>query len=303
MTDKLLNVKFKGVNKFHYNFKNERCVLRIWRHCHSEPVHIHDFDELVIISSGSGIHIIDNERYPIIRGDVFVVCGNHRHGFINTKDLCVLNLLLRRDYLEKLTKEFSHLPGFNTLFVNEPRYRKNQKFKSKLHLNSRQLHKISELIDLIIKEQNCNLTDFNVVCERIFDLIIVFICRYYSKVENSNTKALLKISNAIDFMETNFGQPISVALLAKKSFMAESNFRHSFKKVTGLSPVDFLIKLRIQKATEIIDEHPDYNVTEVLVKTGFENSSYFTKKFKEIVGITPMAYLKEQRTLGKINEN
>ena len=298
--NRLRYIKNKGVYNLHYDFHDDRCVLVFNDKQRIEPVHIHDFDELAIISSGSGIHIIDDERYPIIRGDVFVVCGDHRHGFDDTRDLNINNFLFRRDYFEELKREFAHLPGFQALFVNEPLYRKNQKFKSKLHLNFRQFREISQLLNSTKREQEEARSGFSEAIERKFELLIINICRYYSEVEKPNPKALLRISTAIDFLEKHFGEPISISILAKKTYMSESNFRHIFKKITGLSPIDFLIRLRMEKATEIMANTPYINVTETAIKTGFENSAYFSKKFKEIIGITPMEHLKKQRELMEI---
>jgi len=298
--NRLRYVKNNDIYKLHYDFGNDKCALVISDNQRVEPVHIHDFYELVVISSGSAVHIIDDEKYPVIRGDVFVVRGDHRHGFDNTRDLCITNFLYRRDYFEELKKEFGHLPGFNALFVNEPLYRKNQKFKSKLHLSTRQFREVSQLLNSMKKEQEESRPGFSEAIERNFELLIINVCRYYSDVETPNSKALLRISTAIDFMESNFGQPVSISLLAKKTHMSESNFRHTFKKITGLSPIDFLIRLRIEKATEFMADTPGVNVTETSIRTGFENSAYFSKKFKEIIGITPMAYLKKQRELTEI---
>ena len=76
--------------------------------------------------------------------------------------------------------------------------------------------------------------------------------------------------------------------------MSESNFRYCFKKITGLSPIDFLVKLRIEKAVDFMVGNSDVNVTQTAMVTGFYDSAYFSKKFKKIVGITPMAFLKKQ---------
>ena len=298
--NRLRYVKNNDIYKLHYDFGNDKCALIIGCNQRAEPVHIHDFYELVVISGGAAVHIIDDEKYPVIRGDVFVVRGDHRHGFDNTKELSLVNFLFRRDYFEELKKEFGHLPGFNALFVNEPLYRKNQKFKSKLHLSTRQFREVSQLLNSMKKEQEESRPGFSEAIERNFELLIINVCRYYSDVETPNSKALLRISTAIDFMENNFGQPVSISLLAKKTYMSESNFRHTFKKITGLSPIDFLIRLRIEKATEFMADTPGVNVTETSIRTGFENSAYFSKKFKEIIGITPMAYLKKQRELTEI---
>lgn len=297
--NRLRYIENKGVYKLHYDFVDDKCALVTSDHQRIEPVHIHDFDELTIVSSGAGIHIIDDEKYPIIRGDIFIVRGDHRHGFDDTRDLSLTNFLFRRDYFEKLKKEFAHLPGFHALFVNEPIYRINQKFKSKLHLSFRQFREISQHMNSMKGEIEEGQAGFNEVIQKNLEILIVKLCRYYSEAETPNSKALLRISKAIDFMENNFDQSISISNLAKITFMSESSFRHTFKNITGLSPIDFLIRLRIEKATEFMTKKPYINVTETAMKTGFDDSSYFAKKFKKFIGITPMAYLKKQRAMGE----
>lgn len=49
---------------------------------HGGIPHTHeDFDEMVFVLSGSGIHVVDGEAHPIMRGDVFVLHGTHMHTF------------------------------------------------------------------------------------------------------------------------------------------------------------------------------------------------------------------------------
>ena len=96
-------------------------------------------------------------------------------------------------------------------------------------------------------------------------------------------------------MENNFTQPISTLFLSKKASMAPSSFRRSFKEITGLPPIDYLIRLRIEKAVEMMSKNSRIKVIDAAVNSGFENSAYFTRKFREIMKVTPMQYLKKQR--------
>ncbi len=293
--NELYYIKENGIHKLHYDFGESKCELFILLNQRVEPLHVHEFDELAVVFGGSAIHVIDDQEYPVVRGDVFVVGGNHKHTFVNLDNLNIANIIFRRDYFEDLKKEFADIPGFKALFVDEPLYRKNQKFKSKLHLNSSQLQEIMNLLNAINDEQADTLPGYNAAKERIFEFILIKICRDFSKEQTPKTKSLIRISKAIDFMESNYEQQITINLLARKTSMSESNFRYCFKKVTGLSPIDFLIKLRVEKAIDFMTVDSNVNVTETAMKTGFYDSAYFSKKFKKIVGITPMAFLKKQR--------
>jgi len=239
----------------------------------------------------------DQEILPLIRSDVFVLRGNHKHGYANTHHLHLVNVLYQRDYFESLKKDFLILPGFQALFVHEPQYRKKHKFKSKLHLNSQQLDKLSHLLNLMDQEQQDGWSGTGTLQERFFELIIINVCKFYSEVSSPQPQALLKISAAIDFMENNYSQEISTLLLSKKASLSESSFRHSFKDITGLPPIDYLIRLRIEKAAEMMAKDSNIRVIDASQQTGFYNSAYFTRKFKEIIGVTPMNYLKKQRKM------
>ena len=280
-----------------HKFSKDRCELVKLENQPKVPVHIHNFDELVFIFGGSAVHVVDDDNYPIIRGDVFVVHGNQKHGYSNSKHLNIVNILYERDYFESLKIKFANLLGFNALFVHEPLYREKQKFKSKLHLNSQQMHKVSKLLNLMIIEQKDEWVGTAASKECIFELIIIDVCKCFSELNLPRSKALLKISAAIDFIEQNFEKPISNELLSNISKMTQGSFRYSFKKITGLSPIDYVIRLRIEKSVDLMSKNSRMRVIDVAFQSGFENSAYFTRKFKELIGMTPMAYIKKQRTM------
>ncbi|MEA1981074.1 MAG: AraC family transcriptional regulator [candidate division Zixibacteria bacterium] len=125
--------------------------------------------------------------------------------------------------------------------------------------------------------------------------IIGDLCRYYHKTDSTKTKGLLKISSAIDYMEKHFAKNITIAKLSEISKMSETTFRRTFKKITGSAPIDYLIHIRIEKAAEVMREKPELNVVDICISSGFENCGYFARKFKEIIGVTPIQYLRKQR--------
>ncbi|WP_333500683.1 AraC family ligand binding domain-containing protein [Kluyvera genomosp. 2] len=63
------------------------------------PLHAHDFYEMVCVSSGSGMHVIDGISWPISRGSVFVVAPHEEHYFEKVEKLSLLNILIRPAFL------------------------------------------------------------------------------------------------------------------------------------------------------------------------------------------------------------
>ncbi len=281
----------------YWSAKIPRCYVQIEREQKALEIHTHEHNELVFVFGGSAIHEVDNETYPLIRGDVFALHGNHFHGFDETNNLHLKMVLYSDNLFNHLSKEFFELPGFQTLFVHEPRYRKNHKFKSRLHLNSEQLNSVARLFKQMEEEQDLKRPGYRSYIEHLFSMLIILVCRYYSETSSAKPKSLIRLSSAITFMEQNYSKPILMTELAEKVNLGVSTFRHSFKCLTGLAPKDYLIRLRIEEAAKLMSENNRVKVIDAAMSVGFDNSSYFSRKFKEIIGMTPIKFLKKQRTM------
>jgi len=134
------------------------------------PPHTHSFDEISIVLGGSAVHVVGKDQYPLMRGDVFVVHGNQIHSHIKLSNFHIFNIIYKRDFFEKITNELDGLPGFRTLFIHEPCFRKYHKFKAKLHLNPHQLNYIISIIDQMIEARKTS--------GRLYS------CRLFNKVTN-----------------------------------------------------------------------------------------------------------------------
>ena len=95
------------------------------------------------------------------------------------------------------------------------------------------------------------------------------------------------ISMTIDYMMKNYNRPIKIQELAHSMNMSSSNFTKHFKQATGMTPKDYLKKIRMKRAKTLLLAQ---NVTEVAYDLGYDNISYFIRLFKEEYGMTPKQY-------------
>ena len=94
-----------------------------------------------------------------------------------------------------------------------------------------------------------------------------------------------------DFIDEHFTENISVLEMSEIANMSVSGFSHHFKKILGLSPGQYLIRLKIGRAQKLLIG-TDKSITEISMELGYDNVSHFNNQFKKFVGTSPQNYRK-----------
>ena len=255
-------------------------------------LHEHDFHELVIIFDGEGTHYTADEKYHIRQGDVFLIKPGTGHAYENTRNLKLINVLYLPKRLNLPLYDLNNSPGYHAFFEVEPAMRKQHGFKSRLHLSSGKLEYIKKLINSMDKELNSQKPEALFMAVSYFMQIIGFIARSYTKTEVPEQINILYLSEVISYIETNYQRNITIANLAKKASMSEITLYRMFKKAFNISPVNYLISVRVSRAQEML-VNSKLNISEIARETGFSDSNYFSRTFKKLTGISPRSYRKQ----------
>jgi AraC-like DNA-binding protein len=102
------------------------------------------------------------------------------------------------------------------------------------------------------------------------------------------------VSEVIDFLTSRLSEPVTVAELAEHVAMSPSAFAHMFRDVTGMSPYQFVKRMRLDRARVLLVQD-QLTASEVSRKVGYANLSHFITEFKRHFGVTPRAYADAQR--------
>ena len=97
----------------------------------------------------------------------------------------------------------------------------------------------------------------------------------------------------INYISQNYGEKIQMQTLAEQFHLSYDYFQHRFKKMTGLSPQQFLIEKRLSAAAELLTEGR-LNCTEIAQRCGFSNSAQLSMLFRRRFGVAPLVYRREQ---------
>lgn len=104
-----------------------------------------------------------------------------------------------------------------------------------------------------------------------------------------------EIKKCLDFMEEHYGEKITLSEIADIVHLTPNYLCFCFKTHTGSSPFTVLNNIRIRKAVAYL-ENTDEKILKISSLCGFESISFFIKKFKEIMGVSPSEYRKQRRS-------
>ncbi len=106
------------------------------------------------------------------------------------------------------------------------------------------------------------------------------------------------ILRAVNFLEDRLKEDVSLEAVAAEAGLSRHHFCRLFKKYTGASPMQFLTRLRIEKAKDLF-MRTTMNVSMVALEAGFNDLSGFIKNFKRTTGFTPNAFRKKKEAAEK----
>ena len=97
---------------------------------------------------------------------------------------------------------------------------------------------------------------------------------------------LSRIDKALSFLHRNYGDSVDVEQLAALVNMSPSAFHRCFKEVTASSPIQYLKKIRLNKAKELLQQQK-LKVKEVAIEVGYESAAQFSREFKRYFNQSP----------------
>ena len=130
--------------------------------------------------------------------------------------------------------------------------------------------------------------------ESLANVLAIHLLRYYTNEEVQNPLFHgglngSKLKQVTEFIAENFAEDIKLAALAEVAGMSNFHFAREFKRATGTTPHQYLIKFRIERAKTLLNED-SLPLVEVGLRSGFSHQSHFTRLFRKITGTTPRLY-------------
>lgn len=98
-----------------------------------------------------------------------------------------------------------------------------------------------------------------------------------------------QLERVIDYIKANLTQDLSILDLATLISMSESHFSRSFKQSMGITPYQYLMQQRVERAKQLLKQQV-ISISNIALDCGFANQTHLTKVFRQMTGVTPKAY-------------
>lgn len=235
------------------------------------------FYELVIVVDGTlWNESLENSSLQKT-GDFFICAPESIHHYRKMRNTRYYNVFFKPELLEFV----KDIPDMQRLLPEIG------KISACFQLDDRHLTAVAQIADDIcreLREKNVGWRENAVAL-----LVRLLVCLLRSTAEDffeNTTSISYKINKALRFMETHFCEELSLELLADRVSMSESSFRHNFKNITGFSPRQYLIGLRLRQACQLLFLGKD--IGEAARLAGFNDRAYFSRLFKKHMGMSPV---------------
>ncbi len=251
----------------------------------------HDFWEMVYIDSGNASIISDGTVFNLRQGEAFFHKPNEPHNIYTTDNFAnsvIISFECKSRAMRFIKNKIYSLGDNEKLLLNKILYEAKVSYRDKLD----ELHLLK-----MTKNPDAPFAGEQII-RNCTELIIISLIRKdrYSSVSENN--ALLSVSsdkitdNVVEIMNEKLltSQNINLDEISYKLGFSKSYIKAQFKKKTGVSVIQYFIRMKINKSKELLSQKK-YSVSEISDMLGFGSIFYFSRIFKKHTDMTPTEYI------------
>jgi len=243
------------------------------------PEHVHEFDELVVARSGSGMNYIDGTPAPICRGSVFYVRAKQTHFIDQLDDLHLTNVLILPSRFKHVSQEtVAHLLAKNTGGAGEPYV-----------IAGSTLKRVESLLNRISDETEHRIEYSDSLIELLLCQLLIELWRGQPDEKSPREEKDARLTKLLRHLNSHCDEEIDWEQLATRFEIPLRTLSRKIADLTGMPPNSYLLRLRLCRAMRMLKE-TDKTVTEIAFACGFNDSNYFTSRFHREIGTTPLKY-------------
>ncbi len=276
----------------------------------------HDYHELIYMRSGKAEFEIEGRKVTLDKGGSLVFRPRMSHAFRSVEgyaDMVVLYFGFAQSHEQSTHFDAVASHGQQHLRTTDIEPRSLEKFLSFASGNDRSLddknhdpfilirgksrQDIASLVERILRENRLESYGQELMMQLLAMELLVALARGLReeweeslRVRTGKARELVKIAR--DYIVENHDHDISVAEVASYVFLSQGYFTRAFRDETGMSPMAFLMQIRVEHACKLL-EQKDIKVSGVADQVGFSSPQRFNAAFRKHIGMTPMEFRRQ----------
>ncbi len=231
--------------------------------------------------SGS-LELLFDKTSKIINSSEFIFISPTKSYKISNASGYLLNIKIKRDFLNQYSSKLNLDWRGEEIFFLETVVNKD------IYLE--------QLCKQILQEATAKSIGYQLVLDAILCQILIDLLRYKLKCRPNPQLEISRVGmvdrrlrRAIEYIYNNYHQELTLSEIAEAAFLSEYHFAHLFKKLTGITPNNYLAIVRIEQAKKLL-ANTDQSMATISLAVGYSSQSHFTKVFRTFTGLTPAKY-------------
>ena len=252
--------------------------------------HSHDAQEVLIVLYGTLKMVIDGVLYPVSAGDIINIPANTPHRTImeNPNDPAILFFTSFSDF---------HFKGMEPNTISFPNG------DPILHTDGLVRQDIVNLCLRMVAEHYNNQVGQYFMQKAYLIQLLLMIFRQFSTVSHEDVPSLAfethhkayVVNEIRKYLSNHYADKISLDLIAKNMYLSSAYISKIFKEETGEAPINYLIKLRLERARAQLEADTHESIKSISCSVGYDDVYYFSKLFKKYYGVSPANYRSKRR--------
>ncbi len=257
--------------------------------------HFHNLMEIGACRYGSGVMALGQERHPFTEGSITVIPANYPHSTSSDEGT--------ENYWEYIFVDPEKV--LTGMYPDDDFFRKQmeERLNKRAYLcNATESPELANVVYAILREtRNKRDAMARETLWALTMLLIVQLARDSAEEGISGDRVLHQrtgfdqIRPALDYIRENYALSMKINEIAQVCHMSESHFRRLFEENVNMTPVEYLNRVRIWRACDLIRKTGS-SMEEVAAKVGFSTPSTFNRNFKRMTGFSPYQWKKQLDT-------
>ncbi len=170
---------------------------------------------------------------------------------------------------------------------------KEHHFPEKDHIiNCGTLPEYTRIFQTMIQEMQLCKPHYQELLTVLFKQLLITVSRQLLSESTLTSYVQFEIDQAVRHFLTHYNEELNIEEVAASHHMSTSYFIRNFKQYTGMTPLSYILKVRISNAQHLL-ETTTYNMNEIASFVGYDNPLYFSRLFKNQTGLSPSEYRKQ----------